>query len=94
MNPIEVKIKVSKFKLNQTQNIKIEFIDNGVGISDDRKDEIFITREEEENKFRTGLGLSLIKKVVDSFNGKIWVEDRVKGDYSKGCNFVLLIPEA
>ncbi len=91
---IEVGIKASKYKLNQTQYIKIECIDNGVGISDDRKKEIFITREEEESKFRTGLGLSLIKKVIESYNGKIWVEDRVKGDYSKGSNFILLIPES
>jgi len=90
---IEVGIKTSKYKLNQIQYIKIEFIDNGVGISDDRKKEIFITREEEESKFRTGLGLSLIKKVIESYNGKIWVEDRVKGDYTRGSNFILLIPE-
>ncbi len=91
--PIEVWIKASKYKLNQTNYIKIEFIDNGIGISDDRKKEIFITREEEEHKFRTGLGLSLIKKVVEYYNGKIWMEDRIKGDYSKGSNFILLIPE-
>jgi len=90
---IEVGIKASKYKLNETQYIKIECIDNGVGISDNRKKEIFITREEEQSKFRTGLGLSLIKKVIESYNGKIWVEDRVKGDYTRGSNFILLIPE-
>jgi len=91
--PIEAWIKASKYTLNQTNYIKIEFIDNGIGISDERKKEIFITREEEEHKFRTGLGLSLIKKVVEYYNGKIWMEDRIKGDYSKGSNFILLIPE-
>ena len=40
-----------------------------------------------------GLGLALVKKIIDNYNGKIWVEDRVKGDHSKGSNFVLLIPE-
>lgn len=40
-----------------------------------------------------GLGLALVKKIIDNYNGKIWVEDRVKGDHSKGNNFVLLIPE-
>jgi len=28
------------------------------------------------------------------YNGKIWIEDRIKGDYSKGSNVVALIPEA
>ncbi len=41
-----------------------------------------------------GLGLSLTSKIIDSYNGKIWVEDRIKGDYTKGGNFVILIPEA
>ncbi len=93
-DPIEVWIKTSRFEFNQTPYIKIEFMDNGIGISDDRKKEIFITREEEAYKFRTGLGLSLIKKIIESYKGKIWVEDRIKGDSSKGINFILLIPES
>jgi signal transduction histidine kinase len=39
-----------------------------------------------------GLGLSLVKKTIDRYNGKIWVEDKVKGDCSKGSNFIILIP--
>jgi len=37
-------------------------------------------------------GLSLVKKILKNYKGKIWVEDKVKGDYSKGSKFVLLIP--
>jgi len=40
-----------------------------------------------------GLGLSLVKKIIESYHGQIWVEDRVKGDSTRGSNFVLLIPE-
>ena len=91
---IDIVIKISKFDVEHTSYIKIELIDNGIGIPDDRKKEIFITREEEESKFKTGLGLSFIKKIVEYYNGKIWVEDRIKGDYTKGSNFILLIPKA
>jgi len=91
---IEIIIQALRYKINQTPYIKIEFIDNGVGIPDTRKQEIFITREEEQSKFRTGLGLSLIKKIIEYYEGKIWVEDRIKGDHSKGSNFIILIPEA
>jgi signal transduction histidine kinase len=41
-----------------------------------------------------GFGLSLIKKIIDSYYGEIWVEDRIKGDYTQGSNFVFLISEA
>ncbi|MFX1500970.1 MAG: histidine kinase, partial [Promethearchaeota archaeon] len=41
-----------------------------------------------------GLGLLLVKKILDSYKGKIRVKDRVKGDFSKGSNFILTIPEA
>ena len=41
-----------------------------------------------------GLGLSLVKKIIESYNGKIWIEDRIKGDFAKGSNFIFLIPEA
>ena len=41
-----------------------------------------------------GVGLSLVKKIIKKYNGKIWVEDKVKGDYTQGSNFIILIPEA
>ena len=41
-----------------------------------------------------GLGLSLVAKLIQLCEGKIWVEDRIKNDYSQGSNFVILIPEA
>jgi signal transduction histidine kinase len=40
-----------------------------------------------------GFGLTLVTKILNSYNGKIWVEDKVKGDHTKGSNFVVLIPE-
>ena len=40
-----------------------------------------------------GLGLSLVKKIIENYHRVIWVEHRIKGDYTKGSNFVILIPE-
>ena len=40
-----------------------------------------------------GLGLSLVDKILQIFNGKIWVEDKVKGDYTQGSNFIIILPE-
>jgi signal transduction histidine kinase len=41
-----------------------------------------------------GLGLSVVKALVDRYQGKVWVEDRVKGDHAKGSIFVILLPKA
>ena len=31
--------------------------------------------------------------LVESYDGKIWVEDHIKGDHTKGSKFILLIKE-
>jgi signal transduction histidine kinase len=39
-----------------------------------------------------GIGLYLVKSLVDSYNGRVWVEDRVPGDHTKGARFVVMLP--
>jgi len=91
---IEIQIKISEIKENFENLIKVEFIDNGYGIDDSRKKKIFLRGNNGGKYFSgMGLGLSLVTKILESYNGKIWVEDRVDGDYTKGSNFILLIPE-
>jgi len=92
--PIKIEINISRLIENEKPYIKLEFKDNGIGINDNRKSLIFM----ENYKKRTGskgmgLGLSLVAKLLDLCEGKIWVEDRVKGDYTQGSNFIILIPE-
>ena len=71
----------------------MEFKDNAVGISNSRKISIFERGTIKSQKSKgMGLGLSLVKKIIDIYQGDIWVEDRVKGDYKQGSNFVVLIP--
>lgn len=90
---VEILIRISIEKVNKINYIKMEFIDNGIGIEDSRKDTIFL-RGTEQDRFvsDSGLGLSLVSKIINIYNGKIIVEDKIKGDYTKGCNFILFIP--
>jgi signal transduction histidine kinase len=39
-----------------------------------------------------GIGLSIVKIIVTSYKGQVWVEDKVPGDYSKGSNFIVQLP--
>ena len=95
-NPsVEIKINMSKEERESVDYIKLEFKDNGKGVSDTRKEKIFNRGNTEiKSTHGMGLGLSLTKKIIDSYNGEIWVEDRIIGDHLKGSNFKLLIPEA
>ena len=94
-NPnVEISIKISKQEIDEKDYFKIEFIDNGIGVADNRKKVIFMSGNRAlKGSKGMGLGLSLVNKILQIFKGKIWVEDKVKGDYTKGSNFIILLPE-
>ncbi len=72
----------------------IEFKDRGCGIGYGYKKIIFNRMEMAgESTQGSGLGLTIVKYIVLSYGGKIWVEDRVKGDRAQGSNFIMLLPK-
>lgn len=92
---VVITIKLSNYEENGIKYVKIEFIDNARGILDVEKRAIL---EKGFNNNRRsqglGIGLSLVKKIIEGYHGRIWVENRIPEDYSKGSNFILLIPLA
>jgi PAS domain S-box-containing protein len=96
INPIiEIIVKISRVSEKSQNYVKVEFIDNGIGVPDKSKQAIFQKGYKKDSKVRgLGMGLSLVKKIIEIYNGKIWIEDKVEGDHSQGSNFILLIPEA
>jgi len=67
--------------------------DNGPGINEKYFDKIFkifqtlVPRDEFES---TGIGLSLVKKIVEMYGGKVWVESKV----GFGSDFYFTLPKA
>ncbi|MFW9867340.1 MAG: sensor histidine kinase [Candidatus Thorarchaeota archaeon] len=94
-NPtIELSIDLSKMVKNGINYIKIEIKDNGIGIPDEMKQLIFRTIIKDREKVKgMGLGLLLVKKIIDNYKGEIWVENRIESDYTQGSNFIILIPK-
>ena len=79
---------------NSIDFIKIEFIDNSIGIPNSMKDKVFQRAFIKDITVSgMGLGLSLVKKIIEKYNGLIWVDDKIKGDFTKGSNFIIIIPE-
>jgi signal transduction histidine kinase len=71
-------IKLSTRKEDAVTEIK----DEGPGISDDDKKKLFgkyqkLSARPTGNETSTGLGLSIVKKFVESMNGKIWCESEL-----------------
>jgi signal transduction histidine kinase len=40
-----------------------------------------------------GIGLSIVKRIIDDYQGDIWVEDRVENDYTQGTSVVIFLGE-
>jgi signal transduction histidine kinase len=91
--PLEVNITQLHIYGTDESYHKVIIEDNGPGIPDELKTRIFNRFERGNTKAKgKGLGLYLVKTLVHDFNGKIWVEDRVQGDHTKGARFVVLLP--
>jgi len=75
------------------KNIQIDVTDTGFGIPEDAQEAIFEEFYRVENPINqevkgTGLGLTLVKHIVEGHRGKIWVKSKV----GQGSTFSFTIP--
>jgi PAS domain S-box-containing protein len=80
--------KVTISATDHDETIVVRVADNGPGVPDVQKETIFGKGEKGLDSQGTGIGLYLVKTLVESYNGKIWVEDR------EGENFAADRPDA
>lgn len=95
---VDVEIKEVRFEDRDWVNVRI--VDRGIGIPDDLKDKVFsrdyrklakLDRPVLQKARGAGMGLSIVKSLVDRYGGKIWVENRVYEDYTRGSVFNVLL---
>jgi signal transduction histidine kinase len=71
---------------------KFSVSDNGPGIEEkyfEKIFQIFQTLARRDDKESTGIGLSIVKKIIEAHGGKVWVESKV----GEGSTFYFTVPK-
>ena len=93
--PLIISVGIENVTWGEKSYFRILIEDDGPGISDVMKEKLFSRFTSGETMASgKGLGLYITRTLVQSFQGKLWVKDRVPGDYTRGTRFVILLPVA
>lgn len=77
--------------VSQPNSVKVSVSDTGPGIPAEFQQEVFddfFRLPSNENQEGMGLGLAIVRRLVQGMGGKVWVES----DPGAGCKFSFLIP--
>jgi signal transduction histidine kinase len=92
---IWINIQKSKAQKDQKEELMFTIKDNGIGIPPENHKLLFDIFQKVPNKTNikrkyggSGLGLTICKGLVESHNGKIWLDTT----YTTGASFVFTIP--
>ena len=79
----------------EAQAVRVEVQDEGPGLSAGDQQKLFgkfarLSAKPTGGENSTGLGLSIVKRMVEAMNGKVWCESEL----GKGATFIVTAPEA
>jgi signal transduction histidine kinase len=93
-----IRIDVAEESVADSQMVKVSISDNWIGITEEMKE--LLTSDTDTFKRDTdgtrglGIGLSLVKQIINRIGGKLVIENRVPGDRSKGTTVHVLFKAA
>ena len=92
---VTIDVRTDVVTENMTEYCRVIIEDDGPGIPDARKCDIFnrVSRLARGTK-SIGLGLHIVKSLIEDYDGYVWAEDRVHGDHTRGARFVVMLPIA
>ena len=84
-----IRVRLSK----DPSHVRCEVRDEGPGLSAEDQKKLFgkfarLSAKPTGGEHSTGLGLSIVKKMVEAMNGKVWCESEL----GKGATFVVQLP--
>jgi signal transduction histidine kinase len=86
-----VKIQIHVHEVKEGSKIEISFDDFGPGIQDNLKMRI-LTRLSESDGRGSGLGLTLVQRIVQRYNGEVKISDRIDGSIEEGARVIISLP--
>ena len=91
-DPLEIDVTVEKSVRDNLRYWRVSIGDHGRGIQDEVKAVVFDRFSKAPRRKGEGMGLHIVSTLTRRYGGKVWVEDRVKGDYTKGAVFKIDLP--
>lgn len=81
--------------IEQDDVVCVSVTDQGIGMATDKHQRIFERFYQIDGSSRrrfggTGIGLAIVKRIIDAHHGKIWVESEL----NKGSSFLFTLPKA
>jgi signal transduction histidine kinase len=89
---VKIDVLIREYFIGEVKYWMVTISDYGKGIPDSMKKDLF--KRFYSKAKGSGLGLSIVKTLVERYKGKIWVGDRVYENCTQGTVFGIIFPAA
>ncbi len=87
---VKIDVMIREYFIGEVKYWMVTVSDYGKGIHDSMKKELF--KRFYSKAEGSGLGLSIVRTLVERYKGKIWVGDRIYNDSKEGTVFGMIFP--